>query len=343
MVLQPASPPSATALHDLITSQRITAVIHVAARLGVADGLAGGTKSTSQLAQETGAHERSLGRLLRALVTLGICKLVGKDQFELTAMGGHLPPTRALALIIHSGYWALNEVELMPRLWGSLFDTVRAGKNPTSASLKFFKNMTPELAKIFDQAMAEITGIVIPEVLAGYDFSGITRMIDVGGGCGQLLSAILKAYPLMRGAVFDLPRCAEAAKKQLADAHVSDRSEFIGGSFFEAVPDGADALVLKSVIHDWGDEQSCKILDNCRRVLPISGRLLLVERLIPEIPEANPDHCSIALSDLNMLALGGSACERTEGEFRELLDKSRFRMTRVKPAGRYNVIEATVT
>jgi hypothetical protein len=338
MVLQPASPPSATALHDLITSQRITAVINVAARLGVADCLEGGAKSTSQLAQETGAHERSLRRLLRALVTLGICKLVGKDQFELTAMGGHLAAGASQSL----KYWALNEVELMPRLWGSLFDTVHAGKNPTSAA-EFFKNMTPELAKIFDQAMAEITGMVIPEVLAGYDFSGITRMIDVGGGCGQLLSAILNAYPLMRGAVFDLPRCAEAAKKQLADAHVSDRSEFIGGSFFEAVPDGADALVLKSVIHDWGDEQSFKILDNCRRALPISGRLLLVERLIPEIPEANPDHCSIALSDLNMLALGGSACERTEGEFRELLEKSRFRMTRVKPAGRYNVIEATVT
>jgi hypothetical protein len=124
---------------------------------------------------------------------------------------------------------------------------------------------------------------------------------------------------------------------------VSDRSEFIVGSFFEAVPDGADALVLKSVIHDWDDEQSCKILENCRRALPISGKLLLIERLIPVIPEANPDHCSIALSDLNMLALGASACDRTEGEFHELLGNSCFRMTRVKPAGRYNVIETTVT
>ena len=337
MVLPLASPPSATALHDLITSQRITAVIHVAARLGVADYLAGGAKSTSELVEETGAQERSLRRLLRALVTLGICKLVGKDHFELTAMGGHLAAGASQSL----KYWALNEVELMPRLWGSLFDTVRAGKNPTTAA-EFFENMTPELAKIFDQAMAEITGMVLPEVLAAYDFSGITRLMDVGGGCGQLLSAILNAYPLMRGAVFDLPRCAEAAKKQLSDARVSDRSEFIGGSFFEAVPDGADAVVLKSVIHDWDDEQSCKILDNCRQALSTSGKLLLVERLIPEIPEANPDHCSIALSDLNMLALGGSACERTEGEFRELLSKTRFSMTRVQRAGRYNVIEATL-
>jgi O-methyltransferase domain len=337
MALQLSSPPSVIALHDLITSQRITAIIHVAARLGVADYLAGGAKSTSALVEETGTHERSLRRLLRALVTLGICKQVGKDQFELTAMGGHLAAGASQSL----KYWALNEVELMPRLWGSLFDTIRAGKNPTTAA-EFFGKMTPELATIFDQAMVEITGMVIPEVLAGYNFSEIARLIDVGGGYGQLLSAILNAYPSMNGAVFDLPRCAEAAKKQLAEARVSDRSKFIGGSFFEAVPDGADALVLKSVIHDWDDEQSCKILDNCRRALPTSGKLLLVERLIPEVPEANPDHCSIALSDLNMLALGGSAGERTEAEFRELLSKSRFRMTRVQPAGRYNVIEATV-
>jgi hypothetical protein len=125
-------------------------------------------------------------------------------------------------------HWALNEVELMPWLWGSLFDTVRTGKNCTAAA-EFFGKMTPELAKIFDRAMVEITGIVIPDVLGGYDFSGITRLIDVGGGYGQLLSAILNAYPLMRGAVLALPRCAEAAKKQLADARVSDRSEFIGG------------------------------------------------------------------------------------------------------------------
>jgi hypothetical protein len=338
MALQRASPPSVMALHDLITSQRITVVIYVAARLGIADYLVSAAKSASELAEETGAHEPSLRRLLRALVTLNICKLVGEDLFELTTMGGHLAASASHSL----KHWALNEVELMPRLWGSMFDTVRVGNSPITAD-EFFKKMTPELAKIFDHAMVEITEIVIPDVLAGYDFSGIKRLIDVGGGCGQLLSAILNAYPLMSGVVFDLPRCAEAAKKQLVDARVSDRSEFIGGSFFEAVPDGADALVLKSVIHDWDDEQSRKVLDNCRRALPTSGKLLLVERLIPEIVEANPDHCSIALSDLNMLALGGSACERTEGEFRELLSKSRFRMMRVQPAGRYNVIEATVT
>ncbi len=140
-------------------------------------------------------------------------------------------------------HWALNEGELTSRRWGSLFDTVRTGKSPTTAA-ELFQKITPQIAETFDQAMVELTGMVIPDVLAAYDFSGITRLIDVGGGYGQLLSAILNAYPSMRATVFDLPRCAEGAKKQLAEAGVSDRSEFIGGSFFDFVPDGADALVL---------------------------------------------------------------------------------------------------
>jgi len=331
------APPPAIALHDLITAQRVTSVIYVATRLGIADHLVGRIKSSSELAQDTGAHERSLRRLLRALVTLGICKQVGNDQFELTATGAHLARNVSHSL----RYWALMEAELMPRLWGSLLDAIRAGKNPTTAAA-YFAKMTPENAETFDQAMAEITGLVIPDVLAAHDFSGINRLIDVGGGRGQLLSAILNAYPSMRGAVFDLPRCADAANKQLVNANVRDRSEFISGNFFESVPGGADALILKSVIHDWDDEDSFRILDNCRRALTSNGRLLLVERLIPDIPEVNPDHCEIALSDLQMLALGGGACERMESEFRELLSKSNFRMTCVESAGRYNVIEATI-
>ena len=331
------APPSAIALHDLITAQRVTSVIYVAARLGIADHLVGCSKSSRELAQDTGAHEGSLRRLLRALITLGIGKQVQNDQFELTATGAHLAGNVSHSL----RHWALMEAELMPRLWGSLLDTVRAGKNPTSAAA-YFAKMTPENAEIFDHAMAEITGLVIPDVLAAHDFSEISRLMDVGGGRGQLLSAILNAYPSLRGAVFDLPRCAEAANKQLTNANVRDRSEFVGGNFFESVPTSADALILKSVIHDWDDEHSFRILGNCRRALPNNGRLLLVERLIPNIPEVNPDHCEIALSDLQMLALGGSACERTESEFRELLSKSNFRMTCVERAGRYNVIEATV-
>ena len=189
--------------------------------------------------------------------------------------------------------------------------------------------------------MVALTRQVIPAVLAAYDFSSIARLIDVGGGYGELLCAILKACPSLRGAIFDLPRCAEGAKRQLSDAGLSDRGEFISGSFFESVPSGADAVIMKSIIHDWDDERSVKILQNCRSALAAGGKLLLVERIMPEMPEANAEHCSITLSDLNMLR-GPGGSERTESEYRDLLSKSGFKMTRVLPAGRWNVIEATV-
>ena len=178
-------------------------------------------------------------------------------------------------------------------------------------------------------------------MLAAYDFSSITSLMDVGGGYGELLCAILTACPSMRGAIFDLPRCAEGAKKQLAAAGLSGRTEFISGSFFESVPSRVEAIIMKSIIHDWNDERSITILANCRRALPAGGKLLLVERLMPERLEASAEHSAVTLSDLNMLR-GPGGCERTAGEYRELLGKSGLTMTRVLPAGRMNVIEAVV-
>jgi methyltransferase family protein len=145
MAFEPASDPSATVLYDLINSHRVTAVVNVAARLGIADCLAGGAKTSGELVKETGAHERSLRRLLRALVTLGICKQVGKDQFELTAMGGHLAGSAKQSL----KSWAICESELISRHWESLIERVRTGKGSTTAA-EFFQKMTPEIAKTFD-------------------------------------------------------------------------------------------------------------------------------------------------------------------------------------------------
>ncbi len=342
MAAQPGSDPSAMALFDLIVSQRITAVLYVAARLGVADLLAEGMRTPAELARRTGAHERSLRRLLRALVTVGVCKQVGPERFELTAIGSHLAGSAEQSLKT----WALFEGDMLSRHWGGLLASISTGK--TGAELAGFDNafeqaaQNPELVATFNDAMVAFTRMVIPAVLAAYDFSGIEKLMDVGGGYAELLCAILMAHPSMRGAVVDLPRCAEGAKKKLADAGLSQRGEFIAGSFFESVPSGADSLILKSIIHDWDDERSVKILENCRRALPLQGgRLLLVERLMPEMLEARVEHCSVTLSDLNMLR-GPGGCERTESDYRELLHDSGFRMTRVLPAGRFNLIEATV-
>ncbi len=326
---------------DLLSSHRITAVIYAAVRLGVTDCLADeGPRTARELAQQTNAHEGSLRRLLRALVTIGICKQVGDERFELTAVGARLAGSANKSLKA----WALFEGEALSRSWGGLLDSIRTGK--TAAELAGFRdpfeamNRNPAAVELFNDAMVTLTRQVIPAVLASYDFSGIRRLIDVGGGYGELLCAILKAYPSMRGAVLDLPRCAEGARKQLTDAGVGDRGEFIAGSFFESVPGGADAVIMKSIIHDWDDERSVKILRNCRAALSKGGKLLLVERLMPEMLADNAEHRSVALSDLNMLR-GPGGCERTESEYRELFDKGGFKMIRVAPAGFFNVLEAT--
>jgi O-methyltransferase domain len=191
------------------------------------------------------------------------------------------------------------------RSWAGLLDSIRTGK-PAAELAGFDSGFEliadkPRLVRMFNEAMAAFTRTVIPAVLGAYDFSGIGRLIDLGGGHGQLFCAILQAYPDMRGAVFDLPRCAEGAKRQLAEAGVGERGEFIAGSFFESVPDGADALLLKSIIHDWDEERSLKILGNCRGALAEGARLLLIERLMPELPKVDPKHRDAVLSDLNML------------------------------------------
>ena len=209
-------PPDASAdtLFDLMASHRITAIIHVAARLGIADHLACGPMSAAELARKTGADMRSLQRLLRALVTIGICRETD-ERFELTEVGAHLAEKSERSLKA----FALFEGEILWRGWSGLLNSVRTGKTASElagVSDSFaLMGRDPEVVRIFNEAMASLTGVVIPGVLAAYDFSEIPRLLDVGGGHGELFTAILKANMSMRGAVFDLPRCAEGAKRQL--------------------------------------------------------------------------------------------------------------------------------
>lgn len=154
-----------------------------------------------------------------------------------------------------------------------------------------------------------------------------------------MLGAIAQQNRKLRGTIFDLPRCDEAARKHLEQIGVSDRVEFVAGDFFKSVPAVADAIILKSIIHDWNDARSVSILRNCREALPRNGRLLLVERLMPEKPTATEEDKAHAMSDLNMMRGPGGA-ERTERQYRELIEQSGFALAKVYPAGRFNVIEA---
>ncbi|WP_247513273.1 methyltransferase [Bradyrhizobium sp. 157] len=224
-----------------------------------------------------------------------------------------------------------------------MLETIMTGK--TAAELQgvadSFELMgrTPDNVDTFNAAMTELTRLVTPNVLQSYDFSGILRLMDVGGGSGELLGAIAQQNRKLRGTVFDLPRCAEAASKHLKQIGVDDRVEFVAGDFFKTVPAIADAIILKSIIHDWDDARSVTILQNCRKALSDGGKLLLVERLMPERPSMSDEDREQALSDLNMLR-GPGGLERTERQYRELLHQSGFDLAAVYPAGRFNVMEA---
>jgi hypothetical protein len=334
-----SSPAQALKLLDLIQSHRVTSVIYVAARLGLADLLSNGAKPLAELARATGADQPALARLLAALSAIGICARFEPDSYGLTELG------TALAADAKPSFkaWAIFEGEMLSSSWSGMLDTIMTGK--TAAELLGFNSSfemmagKPENVNKFNAAMADLTGLVTSDVLAAYDFSRIAHLMDVGGGSGELIGAIARRYSHIRGTVLDLVRCGEAASAHLAGLGVDDRVSFVAGDFFRSVPAMADAIILKSVIHDWDDRRSRAILQNCRQALPGQGTLLLVERLLPQTPDVGEAHRSHALSDLNMLR-GPGGMERTETQYRDLLGDAGFRATLIIPAGRFAVIEA---
>jgi hypothetical protein len=335
-----SSDPSGDALLDLINGHRVTAVIDVAAKLGIADLLFEGPKTAAELSRLTDTHQRSLLRLMRGLAALAICTEAADGRFQLTEMGTRLAAKSERSLKA----WALFEGE-MRVAWGGLIESIRAGKTADELAgrgQEWFERLAEtKHAGLFNEGMAAMTRRALPALLAACDFSGVSTLMDVGGGVADLMSAILGKYRSIRGIVFDLPHCAEGARQNLAAADVAERAEFIGGSFFESVPRGADAIVLKSIIHDWNDERCARILQNCHSALKRGNRLTVIDRILPKKVEPKADHLEAVLSDLGMLrGLGG--CERTESEHRDLLDNSGFLATRIVPAGRYSLIEATV-
>jgi len=328
-------------LLDLVQSHRVTAVICVAARLGIAELLRDGPSSVNELAAATKADRHALGRLLTALSTIGLCSRIGADRYALTEIGAALDGRADRSF----KDWAIFEGEMLYRSWSGMLETIMTGR--TAAQLQGqdssfdLMSRSPENVRIFNAAMADLTRFVTPDLLAAYDFGRISHLLDVGGGSGQLIGALAKAYPTLRGTAFDLPRCAEAATDHFQRQGVADRTSFLAGDFFETIPAIADAIVLKSVIHDWDDERSRLILRNCRAALPENGVLLLVERVMSEVPTATDEDKAHALSDLNMLR-GPGGQERTEREYRLLLDEGGFQLASIHPAGRFSVIEATI-
>jgi hypothetical protein len=318
--------PSAV-LNELVNGFQVSQAIHVAATLGIADLLRDGPKGSDELAAAAGAHPGALYRLMRALATVGVFHEDDGRCFTLTPIGECLcsdAPEPVAGWAAYAGrpaYW---------RAWGGLLDSVRTGENAFrlvhGVSVWEHRAANPEEGASFDRAMTDGSRQITSAALDAYDFGRFGTVVDVGGGRGALLAALLAAYPAMRGVLFDLPHVVAAAGRVMREAGVADRCEVVGGSFFDSVPAGGDAYLLKSVLQDWDDDQSASILRTCRSAVPPAGRLFVIER---EMLPPNQGRAA-KFSDLNMLVSPGGQ-NRTLEEYRTLLGAAGFELLTVTP------------
>jgi predicted O-methyltransferase YrrM len=311
----------------------------VAARLSLPDLLADGPRRPEELATATATDPDSLRRLLRALTTVGLFRETDDGAFELTTAGARLRADAPDSLRAWALYW-----EDAAPLWARLQATVETGESARSELLgtEGFAHLEadPAAAELFHRAMSELARPLARALVETVDFSGFARVVDIGGGAGETLAVILAAHPGLRGALLERPGALERARRLLEEAGLLDRCELIEGDFFEAVPPGADAYLLKSVLHDWRDDRARSILAVCLRAMSPNARLLVVERVVPERLDGSPAHRDLARSDLHMRVALGSG-ERTKAELGGLLESAGFRPLRWIPLGdTFHAIEA---
>jgi DNA-binding transcriptional ArsR family regulator len=324
-------------LNHLIDGFRVSQAIHAAVELGIPDLLGDGERTADDLADASGADPSALYRLLRALASLGILHEADERRFSLTELGR---PLRGDVPGSIRGWVRLNGRDYFWRSWGNLANAVRAGENSFSSlhgtNVWEWRAEHPEESAIFDEAMMSATAGAHPAILAAYDFGRFARLVDVGGGNGALLAALLTAHPHLRGVLVDQPHVVRGAEPVLRAAGVLDRCEIVGGSFFESVPAGGDAYVLKSIVHDWEDEECVAILRTCREAMGADAVVLVIERDLGP-PNENP---AAKLSDLNMFVMPGGR-ERSRDEYAELFRRAGLRYVSSSPtASGHAVIEA---
>ncbi len=324
-------------LKRLINGYQVSQAISVAATLGVADLLAEGPRASDDLARDAGADADALYRLLRALAAVGLLREADGRRFVLTALGEPLrsdvPGSLAgwAAFVGRPGFW---------QSWGALLHSVRTGENAFrhvhGTDVWGWRAERPEESAVFDRAMASLTGGADQALIEAYDFGRFGTVVDVGGGNGALIASLLGAFPAMQGILFDQPHVTAAAPDVLTAAGVADRCRVVGGSFFDGVPEGGDAYVLKSIVHDWEDAEAVAIVRACRRAAGDGAALLLIERDLGPPNEAP----AAKLSDLNMLVNPGGR-ERSVEEYAALFDAAGFAFVGATPtASGLSVLEA---
>lgn len=329
--MSPETPvPPPLLLRQLAFVMRASRALHAAASLGIADILAAGSLSSREIAARTGTDASALRRLLRALVAHGVFVEESPDVFKLNACGELLrddvPQSLRAGVLFTAG-------ETRWRLWSDFLESVRTGQ--AASDRVFGKHIFGHFAdeaqesELFNRAMTSFSAVLSAPIIAAYDFSPFACIADIGGGNGRFLTDILIANPAVRGVLFDVPHVV-AATQLTRQSCVAERCSLVAGDFFAAVPPGAEVYLLKQVVHDWDDARTIAILKNCREAMTPTARLLIFERVMPACAEHG--RCAEAyLLDLEMLVLTPGGRERTEVEFRALLDAAELRVTRIVP------------
>ena len=313
-------------LSELIAGAALSHAICSIAELGVADQIVAGTpQPVEKLARATGAHERSLYRVMRYMASHGLFRETGSREFDHTPLSAALrrdaPGSfRSAGLMFH----------IMKTAWPSLHHALMTGEPGFEEVFKQpmfeYIGAHPELPAIFDAGMTSFHGHETAAMLDAYDFSGVETLADIGGGNGSLISAVLRRHPKMKGILFDLGHVGARAKERLRAEGLSDRCTIVEGSFFDSVPKGADTYVLRHIIHDWTDEQSIQILKHVRSAIPANGRVLIVEFAVPPA-----NHAGLGKdADMIMMVFTGGL-ERTEAEYGSLFQRAGFRLHKVTP------------
>jgi hypothetical protein len=308
--------------------------LHAAARLAVFDIVRDGPKTAREIAGRSSSSEPPLLRLLRYLTAIGFLTEDAQGRFSSTPLGAllqadHPQSLRPMALMYGEPFWW--------RPWGGLYETVKDGRPAFdriySEGLFDYLSHTPTDAATFNACMTSGTSVDLRAILSAYDFSGLSRIVDVAGGHGALLVAILEQYPECSGVLADMPSVIKEAAG-IMTSPAGSRCELVAADIFESVPPGSDAYILKRILHDWSDDDSVRILANCRSAMAPSGRVLVIEQVIQ--PSNQPD--AAKWMDLNMLVMARGR-ERTVEEFAALYERAGLKLSRVVPAGRFAIVE----
>jgi hypothetical protein len=309
----------------MINWYQVSQALHVAATLGIADQLKDGPKPYDAVARTCGAHPASLYRLLRALAAVGVFHETGSKEFSLTPLSACLtsdaPGSRRnyARWIGTPGQW---------NSWGNLLHCIKTGESASEYThgedAWTYRRQHPEEQAIFNDAMTGNSRTESQAVLKAYDFSRFKCVVDIGGGQGLLLKEILLTCPFARGVLFE--QLDVIASAQQVPTKLAQRCQLVAGSFFEAIPQGGDAYLMKAILHDWDDGKSIEILRTCRRAMSSKAALIIIERVVGS-PNENPDS---KFSDLNMM-VQYAALERTRQEFHDLLKAGGFELAEVVP------------